>query len=101
MKVKPNWEAVPRQVRFHDVRCLPMKGEMRTRYVFLLLLLRGLAGCSNGPGGTPPPPSDATPDVPKPTATLEQLKDPETCKECHARHYREWSGSMHAYAAED
>jgi hypothetical protein len=74
---------------------------MSARYVFLLLLLRGLAGCSNGPGATPLPPSDATPDVPKTPPTLAQLKDPETCKECHARHYREWSGSMHAYAAED
>lgn len=29
------------------------------------------------------------------------LLDPETCKECHPKHYEEWSGSMHAYAAED
>lgn len=27
--------------------------------------------------------------------------DPATCGACHDRHYREWSGSMHAYAAED
>jgi hypothetical protein len=27
--------------------------------------------------------------------------DPETCAECHADHVRDWSGSMHAYAAED
>ncbi len=30
-----------------------------------------------------------------------QLKDPTTCRQCHAEHYRQWSGSMHAYAAED
>lgn len=29
------------------------------------------------------------------------LMDPESCKSCHPDHYREWSGSMHAYAAED
>lgn len=29
------------------------------------------------------------------------MLDPETCKTCHADHYREWSGSMHAYAADD
>jgi hypothetical protein len=29
------------------------------------------------------------------------LLDPERCKDCHPDHYREWSGSMHAYAAED
>ena len=33
--------------------------------------------------------------------TAEQLRDPETCKGCHPSHYREWSGSMHAYAALD
>jgi hypothetical protein len=33
--------------------------------------------------------------------TAEQLMDPETCKACHLDHYREWSGSMHAYAAKD
>lgn len=31
----------------------------------------------------------------------EALMDPETCQECHPKHYREWQGSMHAYAAED
>ncbi len=31
----------------------------------------------------------------------EKLMDPQTCRECHAPHYDEWSGSMHAYAAED
>ena len=31
----------------------------------------------------------------------DELMDPETCRECHAQHYDEWSGSMHAYAAED
>jgi hypothetical protein len=29
------------------------------------------------------------------------LKDPSTCKNCHPNHYDEWSGSMHAYAADD
>jgi hypothetical protein len=27
--------------------------------------------------------------------------DPANCQGCHPDHYREWSGSMHAYAAED
>lgn len=31
----------------------------------------------------------------------DELMDPETCRECHADHYDEWSGSMHAYAADD
>lgn len=36
-----------------------------------------------------------------PTLGREALLDPETCQGCHPDHYREWSGSMHAYAAED
>jgi hypothetical protein len=30
-----------------------------------------------------------------------ELMDPTACKDCHPRHYAEWSGSMHAYSAED
>jgi hypothetical protein len=33
--------------------------------------------------------------------TREELLDPLTCKECHAEHYQQWSGSMHAYASTD
>lgn len=29
------------------------------------------------------------------------LLDPTACQQCHSDHYREWSGSMHAYAADD
>lgn len=36
-----------------------------------------------------------------PSLTSAQLRDPASCKACHEDHYREWSGSMHAYAAED
>ncbi len=32
---------------------------------------------------------------------LANITDPSTCKTCHPTHYEEWSGSMHAYAAED
>ncbi len=31
----------------------------------------------------------------------EELMNPDTCMECHPKHYEEWSGSMHAYAADD
>lgn len=37
----------------------------------------------------------------EPTLSRDELLDPETCRECHAEHYDEWSGSMHAYASED
>src|SRR5262245_37783477 len=29
------------------------------------------------------------------------LEDPRTCEGCHPDQFREWSGSMHAYAAQD
>lgn len=37
----------------------------------------------------------------RPPLTREELMNPESCKDCHPRHYNEWSGSMHAYAAKD
>jgi hypothetical protein len=33
--------------------------------------------------------------------TAEELMDPASCESCHPQHYREWSGSMHAYAGDD
>ena len=30
-----------------------------------------------------------------------ELLDPATCAACHAKHYDEWSASMHAYASRD
>ncbi len=39
---------------------------------------------------------------PAPTyLTREALMDPKSCERCHAQHYADWSGSMHAYAADD
>lgn len=32
---------------------------------------------------------------------ISELMKPETCMTCHPKHYTEWSGSMHAYAADD
>jgi hypothetical protein len=36
-----------------------------------------------------------------PTLTGDALLDPNNCLPCHAEQFREWSGSMHAYAGED
>ena len=33
--------------------------------------------------------------------SVAELQNPETCKDCHPKHYEQWSGSMHAYAADD
>lgn len=38
---------------------------------------------------------------PKDRLTAEELRDPQSCAECHPDHVRQWSGSMHAYASED
>ncbi|HKE14237.1 MAG TPA: multiheme c-type cytochrome [Kofleriaceae bacterium] len=48
-----------------------------------------MAACGGGGGGGPD------------FKTREELIDSETCKDCHEDHYREWSGSMHAYASDD
>lgn len=37
----------------------------------------------------------------RPALTREELMNPEACKDCHPRHYEQWSASMHAYAAAD
>jgi hypothetical protein len=34
-------------------------------------------------------------------SSRQALLDPESCRSCHPDHYREWAGSMHAYASED
>jgi hypothetical protein len=36
-----------------------------------------------------------------PAQTVEELQDPSTCNKCHQDHFKEWSGSMHAYASMD
>lgn len=37
----------------------------------------------------------------QPILDAEALRDPRSCAGCHPDHYREWSGSMHAYASTD
>jgi hypothetical protein len=59
----------------------------RARAAALALLLAGAAaGCGEDQS---------------PVRTRAELLDPATCKECHAKHYDEWSASMHAYASRD
>src|SRR5689334_20194595 len=63
---------------------------MSTQRVRRAALLGLLIGCTR------------TTDPPAPgTMSREQLMNPETCRDCHPKHYREWSASMHAYASED
>jgi hypothetical protein len=33
--------------------------------------------------------------------SIDKLQDPQTCNECHPKHYTQWSSSMHAYASDD
>lgn len=67
---------------------------MRRLRAWLPLVAIGTAfACAASCSPTPPP----APDY----ATRDAMLDPETCRSCHADHYRDWSGSMHAYAADD
>ena len=64
---------------------MPNQAEIYRPILGTALLLLGCGGGSPAPAGL----------------SLEQLMDPETCRDCHARQYDEWSGSMHAYASQD
>src|SRR5258708_3047854 len=61
--------------------------------VLLACVAAAGASCSGRDGGAP----DASP----PFDTRDTLLDPNECKKCHANHYNDWSGSMHAYASDD
>lgn len=37
----------------------------------------------------------------EPALPIARLQDPQTCNECHPKHFQQWSSSMHAYASED
>jgi hypothetical protein len=69
------------------------------RYAQLVWACALLGACSSG--GDVPVQRDAAVALLPGALTPEQLRDPETCKGCHPIHYREWSSSMHAYAARD
>ena len=45
--------------------------------------------------------SGTTPVPPKPTASAQELRDPNACRDCHPSHYGDWAKSMHAYASKD
>lgn len=62
----------------------------------IALVASGSAGACHADAPDAPPPSATSPEL-----TREALMDPQSCVPCHADHVREWSGSMHAYAAVD
>ena len=63
-----------------------------SRRLWPMLALLALLGFACG--------SDPEPSGPKPLSA-DELLDPEACKDCHPTQYKEWAGSMHAYASED
>ncbi|HEY8089382.1 MAG TPA: multiheme c-type cytochrome, partial [Polyangiaceae bacterium] len=66
----------------------------RSAWTFVPLAAAALvgtgAGCGHSSGGNAPTYLDRG-----------TMLDPQTCASCHADHYRDWSGSMHAYASDD
>lgn len=65
----------------------------------MLLSMLFLSGCDDD---NPPVGSD-DPPIEKPVAgyTADDFEASETCQPCHPVHFKEWSGSMHAYAVKD
>jgi Cytochrome c554 and c-prime len=45
--------------------------------------------------------AQTTPNHLPPRRSVPELQDPETCRDCHPKHYKEWASSMHAYASID
>jgi len=68
-----------------------MSGRLAMGTCTFAVVLAASAGCAD---------HDAPP-VASQHFTREQLLDAETCRACHSDHYREWAGSMHAYASQD
>jgi hypothetical protein len=64
-------------------------------------LISGLVAACGDVRDDPMPNHGPSPSVTAPKLTIEQLRDPITCSDCHQDHFREWSGSMHAYASVD
>ena len=62
----------------------------------VVALAGGLAVTSCGSGSSPATGSSAPPQL-----TKDVEMNPGACAACHPNAYREWSGSMHAYAGED
>ena len=69
---------------------MAVRSPLRIAYAFRLALIGLAAQAACGGKGTPVVPLDR-----------ESLLDPDACQSCHPTAYREWSGSMHAYAADD
>src|SRR5439155_8964026 len=76
-----------RDVHDHEVD-RGRRGAMRWLFGVVTLALAAAAACTS---------SSKT----EPTLARAELLKPETCKTCHQDHFREWSGSMHAYASDD
>jgi hypothetical protein len=71
------------------------------RYVACAWACLLVSGCTSDDAPHPAAATDAGAALTPGALTREQLRDPESCKGCHPIHYREWSSSMHAYAAKD
>ncbi len=68
-----------------------MSTSIVNRFWPCFVVVVALVACSNPPEGS----------IVEPELSIEELMDPQACKECHPRHFDEWQMSMHAYAAED
>ena len=72
--------------------CSASKAELRVPSIARVWLLSSLlVACGN----------DSADSASKFAFTRAELLDPQSCSACHSEQYRDWSGSMHAYASDD
>lgn len=86
-KTRPHVELGVRRGSCHEYGALRLSGLVFTATVVAAVVA---AACGSDSG-----------DEQTITLTGQALQDPRNCLPCHAEQFREWSGSMHAYAAED
>jgi hypothetical protein len=91
-----------RQLAALAVALLRRRRQLAALAVALLCACSDDAASTARDAGKPTPQLDAAAPAPTDGAlTAAQLRDPESCKGCHPIHYRQWSSSIHAYAARD
>lgn len=77
-----------------------MVQEMR-KFLIAVMMCMGACDSSEPVPGSPLPLDADPPDVGSDAAAMYPENSPEYCGSCHKEHFKDWEGSMHAYATTD